>query len=165
MDEGVAALTVHQDQVAQKVLVRSRDPGGPLVAGAVGVDAVALQGGLAAGEQPVGAGGAVPGQSFQHGAFVVAHQVDHVHAGDGTAVHQPSDDAGGIGAAIDVVADMQQQGGRDRTAGEIRGDGVVQVGQLPVASVDVTDGVDTTAGRQGGGRWSEFDHCASGLQG
>ena len=64
----------------------------------------------------------------------------------------------GIGSAIDVVADMQQQRCRDRAGGQILGDDCVQVAELRVAAVDVADGVDAAAGRQRCGGGGEVDH-------
>ena len=57
-----------------------------------------------------------------------------------------------VGASVNVVADMQQQGGGNRSVAQIFGYQRMQTGQLPSTAVDVTNGVDTAAGRQRGGR-------------
>ena len=87
-----------------------------------------------------------------------------MHAGDRTAVDQALDDPGGVGTAIDVIADMQQQGRGGRPAGEVPGDRQVQVGKLPGAAMDVANGVDTPARRQGGGRSRQLDHRQPGYR-
>ncbi len=132
--------------------MRTRDRRGPLIPWTIGIDTIALQGCLAPGEQPVGPRRPFTRQGIQHRAFMVAHQVDHLHARDRAPGHQPGDHTSRIGAAIDVVADMQQQRGRDRAIGQVVGDSIVQGGQLAGASMDVTNGVDTAARGQGGRR-------------
>ena len=55
---------------------------------------------------------------------------------------------------------MQQEGRRRPAGCQILGDHDVQGVELTRAAVDVTDGVDTPAGRQRGGRGGKFDHVS-----
>src|SRR3984885_13640729 len=77
---------------------------------------------------------------------------------------QVLDHPGGVGAAIDIVSDMQKQRRGDWTLCQIFGDHLVQVGQLSGASMDVPNGVDTAGWRQDGRRLRQFDHCEPGYR-
>ena len=160
MDEEVAAERVAQGEAAQEGEMRGWEPRGP--GGGVGADrdAPTVQG--------IGAAVHHPGldrrigrrvDGGQHQVFVVAHEVDDgADAGEGCGLDQAADDPGGVRAAIDVVAEVDQPGVLDRAGGEVFGDGGVDGGELVEAAVYVADGIDAGAGRQGCGGRDEIGH-------
>ena len=82
---------------------------------------------------------------------MIADQIDDRHALDRGSRKQSPQDAGGIDAAIDVVADMQQQRRIDRPPCQVLGDGLVKITKLHIAAMDVADGVDALASGQARG--------------
>ena len=92
---------------------------------------------------------------------MVAHQVDGGHAGQGIAGGQALDHGRAVGAAIDVVADMNQQGVGHRAGSEIGGDGGMQRPEAVGAAMDVADGVDAVAVRQQSRGILEGNHAAA----
>ena len=71
-------------------------------------------------------------------------------AGTGGPASEPFDHLGAVQAAIDVVAEMDQDGVLDRPLGEVVGDMLVHRGQPLEAAMHVADRIDALAGREGG---------------
>ena len=104
--------------------------------------------------------GTLAGKGIQHGAFVVADQVDHRHPRQRRRAAKPGNDPGTVRPAVDVIAEMQQQRRGDGPGGQVGGDQAVQAGQLVVAAMDIADGIDAVAGRQDRRGGVEFQHDA-----
>ncbi len=90
--------------------------------------------------------GAVTGDGIEQHLFMVAPQVDRVTAQTLRASCQQVDDAGRVRAAVDVVADVEQQRSRHRVRREIGRHEPVKILEAPCATVHVADRVDTAAG-------------------
>ena len=90
---------------------------------------------------------------------MIANKIYHLRARDRRSVQQPPQHPGGVGAAIDIVADMQQHRLIRRTPRQVLGDDRVQVGKLRIAAMDVADGIDPPPWRHDGGGPGKLDHC------
>ena len=84
------------------------------------------------------------GEEADKQCVVIAKQADHPFVGF-RHPRQARDDAGRIGAAVGVVADMDDAVVGRRAAGEVGGDLLMRLGQHGVAAVHVADGVEPHA--------------------
>ncbi len=160
VDEEVVAGRVREAEGAQELHVRGRNMRRPFRAWRVGVAAPASQGFAAAGDHPVGHRGALAGERVEHCLFVVADQVHGGHAGQWIAGGEAGDDAAAVGPAIDVVAEVDQQGGYGGAAREVVADGGMQLLQPIVAAMHVANGIDTLPGWQHPRRLHKLDHIS-----
>ncbi len=90
--------------------------------------------------------------------LVIAHQIDGAHIPHGSAFSKQRYHAGAVGAPIDVIAKMHQQGLCYRPLRQIVGNQRMHRGQPIQAAMHVADGIDALVGGQGGGCGDEIDH-------
>ncbi len=174
MDEGVIALLMQQRQPVQEVAMRARQKRVEFLLRPHQlerprrrmrrVDAVARQRLPAAIGEPVGTDRDID-EEAQHEVLVVALEVDRFESG-GRRLQEQVDDLARLGAAVDVIAEIDHDVARRRPVLGVGRDHGVQKREQVGAAVDVADGIEPRAG--GSGRLGRIpcgaetgDHCAS----
>ena len=100
------------------------------------------------------------GQRLQHHIFMIAHEIDDPRHRHGRPPAQPVHHLCAVQPTIDVVAQMNQDGIVDGPSGEVLGDLLMHRGETIQAPMNVADGIDALARREGSWGGDEIDHGA-----
>lgn len=152
VDEKVSADGEIDAEIPEQDKMPRWDRDEPVAGLAGGFEAPAGEGLVAAIVEPavdvfriVGAGGVRGLQCVEHHPFMVAHEVDAGDPAQGGAVCEKRDHAGGVGAAVDEIAEVDEQGVRDGPAEEVAADPFMDAFELGAVAMDVADDVDAAA--------------------